>query len=161
MQLTLVTNFNNSMWTDSYTTAVADWQESDALNLNDGGTSDGACDPADGTIAVCAASYGNTPWIGLAQIWTRGPHIRRALAKMNEDFAPFVNGDAGGSAEEWRQYVMCQELGHDFGLDRQDETFDTPNLGTCMDYTSDPGAPPPTNTLTTTTTMSLQASMRT
>ena len=75
MQLTLVTNFNNSMWTDSYTTAVADWQESDALNLNDGGTSDGACDPADGTIAVCAASYGNTPWIGLAQIWTRGPPI--------------------------------------------------------------------------------------
>jgi len=56
---------------------------------------------------------------------------------------------------------MCQELGHDFWLDRQDETFDTPNLGTCMDYTSDPGAPPPTNTLTTTTTMSLQASMRT
>ena len=33
---------------------------------------------------------------------------------------------------------MCQEVGHDFGLDHQDENFDNPNLGTCMDYTSNP-----------------------
>jgi hypothetical protein len=33
---------------------------------------------------------------------------------------------------------MCQEIGHDFGLDHQDEGFAAPNLGTCMDYTSDP-----------------------
>ena len=34
--------------------------------------------------------------------------------------------------------VMCQEVGHDFGLDHQDENFNNPNLGTCMDYTNDP-----------------------
>ena len=34
---------------------------------------------------------------------------------------------------------MCQEVGHTLGLDHQDENFDNPNLGTCMDYTSDPG----------------------
>jgi len=33
---------------------------------------------------------------------------------------------------------MCQEVGHTFGLDHQDETFDNPNLGTCMDYTNNP-----------------------
>ena len=33
---------------------------------------------------------------------------------------------------------MCQEIGHTFGLDHQDEAFANPNLGTCMDYTSDP-----------------------
>ena len=33
---------------------------------------------------------------------------------------------------------MCQEVGHTLGLDHQDEDFDNPNLGTCMDYTSDP-----------------------
>lgn len=37
---------------------------------------------------------------------------------------------------------MCQEIAHDFGLDHQDENFDNPNLGTCMDYTSDPDGPP-------------------
>ncbi len=33
---------------------------------------------------------------------------------------------------------MCQEVGHTFGLDHQDTTFDNPNLGSCMDYTNDP-----------------------
>jgi hypothetical protein len=33
---------------------------------------------------------------------------------------------------------MCQEIGHVFGLDHQDEAFDNLNLGTCMDYTNDP-----------------------
>jgi hypothetical protein len=33
---------------------------------------------------------------------------------------------------------MCQEIGHTFGLDHQDEDFDNANLGTCMDYTSNP-----------------------
>jgi hypothetical protein len=33
---------------------------------------------------------------------------------------------------------MCQEVGHDFGLDHQDEDFNNPPLSTCMDYTSDP-----------------------
>jgi hypothetical protein len=38
----------------------------------------------------------------------------------------------------WRNLVTCQEVGHTLGLDHQDENFDNPNLGTCMDYTSDP-----------------------
>ena len=33
---------------------------------------------------------------------------------------------------------MCQEIGHDFGLDHQDENFSNPNVGSCMDYTNDP-----------------------
>ncbi len=33
---------------------------------------------------------------------------------------------------------MCQEVGHTFGLDHQDEVFDNSPLGTCMDYTNDP-----------------------
>jgi len=35
---------------------------------------------------------------------------------------------------------MCQEIGHTFGLDHQDENFNNTNLNTCMDYTSDPSA---------------------
>jgi hypothetical protein len=33
---------------------------------------------------------------------------------------------------------MCQEIGHTFGLDHQDENFSNVNLGSCMDYTSNP-----------------------
>lgn len=34
--------------------------------------------------------------------------------------------------------MACQEIGHIFGLDHQDEVFGNLNLGTCMDYTNDP-----------------------
>jgi hypothetical protein len=37
---------------------------------------------------------------------------------------------------------MCQEVGHTFGLDHQDENFNNANLETCMDFTSDPDGPP-------------------
>jgi hypothetical protein len=34
--------------------------------------------------------------------------------------------------------VACQEIGHTFGLGHQDENLDNTNLGSCMDYTSNP-----------------------
>ena len=40
---------------------------------------------------------------------------------------------------------MCQEVGHTFGLDHQDENFNNTNLGTCMDYTNDPSGLAGTN----------------
>jgi len=40
----------------------------------------------------------------------------------------------------WRNLVTCQEVGHAFGLAHQDEAFDNPNLGTCMDYTNSPAS---------------------
>ena len=41
-----------------------------------------------------------------------------------------------------RQLVMCQEVGHTFGLAHQDEVFGNANLGSCMDYTNRPFGPP-------------------
>jgi hypothetical protein len=40
-----------------------------------------------------------------------------------------------------KQHVMCQEIGHLFGLDHQDESGAA--LGTCMDYSTDPGSQHP------------------
>ena len=100
-----------------------------------GGTSPSECNPANGTIEVCADTYGINGWLGIAQIWTRGPHIRRALAKMNDSY--YVPGGSYDTPA-WRALVLCQEVGHDFGLDHQDEDFNNANLNTCMDYTNDP-----------------------
>ncbi len=38
----------------------------------------------------------------------------------------------------WKNLVMCQEVGHTFGLAHVNETYDTPNTGSCMDYTNNP-----------------------
>ena len=35
-----------------------------------------------------------------------------------------------------KQHVICQEIGHAFGLDHQDESG--ADLNTCMDYSSQP-----------------------
>ena len=80
----------------------------------------------------------NTGWLGIAQIWASGEHITQAITKVNDSYfnTPTHN------RPEWRRLVMCQEVAHDFGLDHQDENFSNTNLGSCMDYTSNPLGPP-------------------
>ena len=131
----------SSAWDAYLDEAISDWNPSSVLDLTKvaGGTRPKSCRPTAGRIEACSASYGNTGWLGLAQIWiTGGEHITQAITKVNDYYfnQPQYNTPA------WRRLVMCQEIAHDFGLDHQDETFDNPNLGSCMDYTSDPDGPP-------------------
>jgi len=125
-------------WDGHLDQARADWNQSSVLILvEEAGpeTTSKTCKAVNGKINVCNGLYGNTGWLGMAQIWVKGSHISRATARVNDTYfnAPPYNDPA------WRQYVMCQEVGHDFGLDHQDENFGNPNLGTCMDYTNNPG----------------------
>ena len=109
------------------------------LTVVAGGTNPSSCSPTAGRIEVCNHTYGNTGWLGLAQIWiSGGSHIAQAITKVNDTYfdTPQYNTPA------WRRLVMCQEVGHGFGLDHQDENFSNANLGSCMDYTSDPDGPP-------------------
>lgn len=138
---TLLTGDNvSALWDAHLDDAIADWNPSTVLDLQEvpGGARPKNCRPTAGRIEVCNSTYGNTGWLGIAQIWVRGTHITQAVAKMNDTYfnsAPYNTPD-------WRQLVMCQEIAHDFGLDHQDEDFDNTNLGSCMDYTSDPDGPP-------------------
>jgi hypothetical protein len=127
----------NATWDPILNTTISDWSQSQILDLTKvtGGTRAKPCKPTAGRIEVCNARYGNTGWLGIAQIWiSGGVHITQAITKVNDTYfdSPPYNTTA------WRNLVMCQEVGHDFGLDHQDEDFDNDNLGTCMDYTSNP-----------------------
>ena len=129
-------NVDNS-WQQWLTEASVDWSASTVLNtpvVN--GRARRGCAPRNGKAEVCNDFYGENGWLGIAQIWVNGDHITRSVAKMNDTYysMPFYDTDG------WRDMVMCQEVGHMFGLGHQDEDFDLPNLGTCMDYTSDPDA---------------------
>ena len=129
-----------SAWDAYLDEAIADWNPSAVLDLAKvaGGTNPKNCRPTAGRIEVCNAKYGNNGWLGIAQIWLSGGHIAQGVAKMNDTYfnTPTYNTPA------WRRLVMCQEVAHDFGLDHQDENFNNANLGSCMDYTSDPDGPP-------------------
>ena len=127
-------------WDNYLDGAIADWSSSSVLDLTKvaGGTRPKSCRPTSGRIEVCNAAYGGTGWLGIAQIWVSGSHITQGTAKMNDTYF----NTATYNTPAWRRLVMCQEIAHDFGLAHQDEVFDNPNLGTCMDYTSDPDGPP-------------------
>jgi hypothetical protein len=125
-----------SDWTGNLGTAQADWNKSPSIEspITQGDTSSRTrrrCAMITGQIHVCNYAYGNNGWAGLASInVSGGVHITQGTVKVNDTY------EASAPAAE-RQGVMCQEVGHTYGLDHQDEDFNNPNLGTCMDYTND------------------------
>lgn len=130
-----------SAWDSYLATASSDWSASSVLNtvVVQGSFGGKNCRPNTGHVEVCNSTYGNTGWLGIAQIWiTGGVHITQGAVKNNDTYF----NQAQYNTPAWHRLVMCQEIGHTFGLDHQDENFNNGNLGTCMDYTSDPDGPP-------------------
>lgn len=126
----------SATWDSHLATASADWSISSVLDTTVvAGQSKGNCRPTNGRVEVCNKAYGFNGWLGLAQIWIdSNNHITKGVSKMNDTYfsaAPY-------NTPSWRQFVMCQEVGHTFGLAHQDENFYNANLGSCMDYTNDP-----------------------
>ncbi len=126
----------SSNWDNYLNTTIADWNKSTVLDTTKvaGGTSPKNCRPTSGRVEVCNERYGNNGWLGIAQIWASGSHITQGTTKLNDTYF----NTATYNTPAWRNLVMCQEVGHTFGLDHQDETFNNRNLGSCMDYTNDP-----------------------
>jgi hypothetical protein len=142
-QFTLLLGDNVSgPWDDHLitTSGDSDWSKSDVLDTTvvAGKTRPKTCKATSGRVEVCNATYGNNGWLGLAQIWLSGNHITQGVTKMNDTY---FNRDRYDTPA-WRLMVICQEVGHTFGLDHTNEKFDDPNLGSCMDYTNDPDGPP-------------------
>jgi len=123
-------------WDSYLSTASGKWNFSNSLDtmVVAGGTKPRTCKPTSGRVEVCSERYGNNGWLGLAQIWISSSHITRGAVKLNDTYFNTTKYNTAA----WRNLVMCQEVGHTFGLDHQDETFANTNLGTCMDYTNDP-----------------------
>lgn len=136
---TLKVGDNVSTAWDSYLdTSISDWSQSTVLDLakviGQGGTRK-KCNPTSGRVEVCNNTYGNNGWLGVAQIWASGNHITQGTVRLNDSY--FNTSTYNTTA--WRNMVSCQEVGHTLGLDHQDTNFNNANLGSCMDYTSNPG----------------------
>ncbi len=124
-------------WDSYLATTSSDWSQSSVLDTTivpGGSLSARRCRATAGRAEVCNYRYGNNGWLGVAQIWITGDHITQGTVKVNDTYFNTPTYDTPA----WRNLVMCQEVGHLFGLGHQDENFSNPPLGTCMDYTSDP-----------------------
>lgn len=133
----------SSVWDSYLVSTSSDWSQSNVLDTTKvaGLTTARRCRATVGRVEVCNSTYGNNGWLGIASIWISGSHITQGTVKMNDTYF----NTATYNTPAWRNLVMCQEVGHTFGLDHQDENFSNTNLGTCMDYTSDPTAISPYN----------------
>ena len=134
---TLQLGDNVSATWDSYLlTASTDWSASTKLDTNvvSGLSNPKTCKAVRGRVEVCNSAYGNNGWLGIANVRTSYGHITQGTVKLNDTYFNTVQFNTPA----WRNLVMCQEVGHIFGLDHQDENNTNTNLGTCMDYTNNP-----------------------
>jgi len=137
--LTIVNSTTND-WDPFVSRAVGDWSASSKLDMEQavGSTSDRdrrQCRTPEGAVRICNQAYGNTGWLGVAGISIDpNGHIVTGYTKLNDTYfsQAFYNTSA------WKQSVTCQELGHNIGLDHQDEDFNNTSLYSCMDYQNPP-----------------------
>ncbi len=122
----------SSGWKPYLATASTDWSQSAVLKTTvaPGQSSKKRCSTTSGRVEVCNGSYGNNGWLGIAQIWLSGGHIYQGTVRLNDTY--FNLAQYNNSSE--REHVVCQEVGHTFGLDHQDTSGIS--LNTCMDYYS-------------------------
>lgn len=145
--LPLTLNLGNNLGSDwavseyggSYLDNVhADWSASAVLDTTIvTGANLRRCGAVSGRIEVCSDTYGANGWLGVASIWLSGSHIAKATVKMNDTYfnsSPYAT-------KEWRRSVLCQEVGHTFGLGHQSEDWNV-NTGSCMDYYKVPNIAP-------------------
>ncbi|MBI2064202.1 MAG: hypothetical protein HYT66_00620 [Candidatus Yanofskybacteria bacterium] len=130
----------SSAWDAYLGETSSDWSVSTVLDTTvvQGGTNPRNCRATNGRVEVCSSKYGFNGWLGVATIWISGSHITQSTVKVNDSYF----NTATYNTPPWRRLVMCQEVGHTFGLGHTDEDFSNPNLGTCMDYTDNPSGPP-------------------
>jgi hypothetical protein len=127
----------SSDWQQSYETALSKWEQQGTIvhvkeNGSDSSRDRKRCSAVSGKMKVCNAAYGNNGWAGLASInIDSNGHITQGTAKMNDTY--MANYD-----DVYRNHVMCQEIGHVYGLGHTSE--DGSSQSTCMDYS------PPDNT---------------
>lgn len=126
----------SSNWDSYLASTTVDWNLSAVLDTTvvAGKANPRTCKPAAGTVQVCNSKYGNNGWLGIASVWVSGDHITQGTVKTNDTYFNTTTYNTPA----WRNLVLCQEIGHTFGLDHQDEDFSNTPLGSCMDYSNDP-----------------------
>jgi hypothetical protein len=137
---TLKLNDNlDTAWKPYLQQTSADWSVSEVLDTTivAGTSNPKTCKPKLGQVEVCNSRYGKNGWLGLAQIWLNSSHIVQGTTKLNDTYFAMQKYDTPAE----KNHVMCQEVGHTFGLGHQDESGAA--FGTCMDYSMDPGSQRP------------------
>jgi hypothetical protein len=133
-----IINALDTQWYTYFDTAVSDWDNGtpDALTLTSEVASapDPDCTTVEGVLKMCNNDYGATDWMGINEVLNYGNEIAGSTGMMNDHY---FGTSAFGDSDK-RQYTMCHEMGHGFGLPHTDTAMWNRNTGNCLDYTNRP-----------------------
>jgi len=135
MQLEVIESVTSD-WETEFVDSITDWNLSNVLDMpvsvgSESRKTRKRCTAVTGKMKVCNAAYGNNGWLGLASInLDNERHITQGTAKVNDSYSSYWAANPGE-----KYSVMCQEIGHVFGLDHTSE--DGRDDNTCMDYSDD------------------------
>jgi hypothetical protein len=124
-----VLNALDDTWQYTFGLTVIDWTfgRPNALALEISKINhEEACDLVEGKIKICNGDFGATNWLGFNSLVVKDDGIITGSAiRLNDYYLQEDNVAA-------RQYVLCHELGHSFGLPHSDENFNNEYPGNCL-----------------------------
>ncbi|NJC07814.1 PEPxxWA-CTERM sorting domain-containing protein [Polymorphobacter fuscus] len=134
LQIAIGSNIS-STWVPYLATAANAWSAADNIDflVTTGASNPSTCNPKFGGVQICSANYGANGWLGYTNIWLSGGFVVQATVKLND----FYFATTRYNTAAWRDYTVCQELGHTLGLDHTNAVRTNANTGSCMDYTND------------------------
>jgi hypothetical protein len=103
----------NATWTQWLSQSAADWSKSGVVSVSVGSS---------GKIALYDDYYGASQPCAWTMYWQHGGHIAHDAIYLNETCL-------AGWTDFWKQYAVCQELGHALGLPDHNTT---PTAASCM-----------------------------
>lgn len=108
-----VTSHADANWTQMLTQSAADWSTSGVVRVGVGSS---------GKIDLYDGYYGTGNPCAWTQYWQHGGHISHDAIYLNETCL-------ASWSDYWKQYAVCQELGHALGLPDHNTT---PTVASCM-----------------------------